>query len=68
MKKITRIKCPNCGTKFEIEIKYDENFDSSTVCPDCAWQTSLWGFDLDKELIELEIEDYEQSTDRYFEL
>lgn len=68
MKRVTRVICPNCEAKFEIDLKYDEHFDSSTICPRCAWQTSLWGFNLDQELLELDIEDYKRPTDEFLKV
>jgi len=55
---MTRVKCPNCGNKFDIQKSYDINFDTETICPKCSWKTSLWGFDFDEKLIEIDAKDY----------
>lgn len=65
MKKVMRVKCPNCSHKFEISRTYDEHFDSMQRCPNCSWQVSLWGFDADEEVLELDHDDYKLPRDNY---
>lgn len=62
---MTRVKCANCGCKFEIEKKYDEHFDSVLMCPKCSWQVSLWGFDLVEEATDVDYESVKLPTDDY---
>lgn len=42
--KMTRVECPQCEAKFEIEGRLDDNMDVTTTCPECEWVTSAWNF------------------------
>jgi len=40
--RVTHVKCPQCGTKWEFEGLLDDDFDADTTCPDCHWEASAW--------------------------
>lgn len=41
---MTKVICPSCDTKFEVKGRLDD-FETSTVCPDCNFKTATWQFD-----------------------
>ena len=51
---MTRVKCANCGNKFEVDIVLDDNMDHPTSCPDCNWLAAFWNFDV---VLEEEVEE-----------
>lgn len=44
MENDTRLKCVNCGNKWTVEQRIDDDFDADMMCPDCNWAASAWNF------------------------
>lgn len=55
---MTKVKCANCGTKFEVDVLIVDDLGHPLECPDCNFAASFWNFD-----VELPPEDYEDKED-----
>jgi len=41
---ITKVRCVNCGARWEYEGRIDDDFEKNIECPECGFVCSAWTF------------------------